>query len=51
MINGGHDAFVANLFAAGSALVCATFLGGNGEGVGSEIAVDPSGSACVTGAT
>jgi len=50
--NGGvYDAFVAKLNASGSALLYATFLGGSGEDVGSEIASDSSGAAYVTGYT
>ena len=50
--NGGaSDAFVAKLNAAGSALVYATFLGGDNYDKGYGIAVDSSGSAYVTGYT
>jgi beta-propeller repeat-containing protein len=48
---GGTDAFVAEVNAAGSALVYAGFLGGSGEDVGSGIAVGPSGMAYVVGST
>jgi hypothetical protein len=43
------DAFVAKLNAAGSALVYSTYLGGSDNDVGSDIAVDSSGNAYVTG--
>jgi hypothetical protein len=51
--NGGSDAFVTKLNAAGTALVYSTFLGGSGaEGVlGGSIAVDSAGNAYVTGFT
>jgi uncharacterized repeat protein (TIGR01451 family) len=50
--NGGDsDAFVAKLNAGGSALVYATYLGGNGFDGGSGIAVDAPGNAYVTGWT
>jgi beta-propeller repeat-containing protein len=45
------DAFVTKLDATGSALVYSTYLGGSGGDGGQAIAVDPSGSAYVTGAT
>ncbi|HYJ88611.1 MAG TPA: SBBP repeat-containing protein, partial [Pyrinomonadaceae bacterium] len=45
------DAFVTKVNAAGSALVYSTYLGGTGEDVGFEIAVDSSGSAHVAGST
>jgi len=43
--------FVAELNAAGSALVYSTYLGGSSIDTGSSIAVDSSGNAYVTGAT
>jgi Beta-propeller repeat/CARDB len=50
--NGGSDAFVSKLNAAGSALVYSTYLGGNFSGeFGYGIAVDGSGNAYVTGQT
>jgi hypothetical protein len=49
--NGGSDAFVAKLDAAGSALVNATYLGGGDYDSGQGIAVDSSGSAYMTGRT
>jgi len=45
------DAFVAEINAAGSALVYSTYLGGSGNDVGQGIAVDGSGNAYVTGWT
>lgn len=50
--NGGeYDAIVAKINAAGTELVYAGFLGGNGWDTGSGIAVDSAGSAYVTGRT
>jgi hypothetical protein len=49
--SGDDDAFVAELNAAGSALVYSTFLGGSGIDEGYGIAVDSSGNAYVTGWT
>jgi plastocyanin len=48
---GATDAFVAKLNAAGSALVYSTYLGGTNTDEAYGIAVDASGSACVTGWT
>jgi hypothetical protein len=45
------DAFVAQLNAAGSALVYSTYLGGQGDDSGNGIAVDSSGNAYVAGMT
>ena len=45
------DAFVAQLNAAGTALVYSTYLGGSGYDTGIGIAVDSSGNAYVTGYT
>jgi uncharacterized protein (TIGR03437 family) len=45
------DAFAAQLNGAGTALVFSTYLGGRGNEIGIGIAVDPAGSAYVTGAT
>jgi hypothetical protein len=50
--NGGdHDAYVAKLNAAGSALVYSTYLGGSGGDGGADIAVDAAGNAYITGST
>ncbi len=48
---GGGDAFVAKLNAAGTQLVYATYLGGSGSDGATGIAVDATGSAYVTGST
>ncbi len=50
-LNGGGDAFVVKLDAAGTALRYATFLGGSSSDEGAGIAVDTAGSAYVTGYT
>jgi hypothetical protein len=47
----GRDAFVAKLNAAGSALLYSTYLGGDVDDLGWEIAVDSSGNAYVIGYT
>ncbi len=49
--NSYYDAFVAKLDGSGSALVYATYLGGNDYDYGSGITVDGSGNAYVTGDT
>ena len=49
--NGGTDAFVAKVNAAGTALLYAGYIGGSGDDVGNGIAVDSSGNAYVTGQT
>ncbi len=49
--NGGGDAFVTKINAAGNALVYSTFLGGGGNERGYGIAVDGAGNAYVTGHT
>ena len=48
---GGDDAFVTKLNAAGGALVYSTYLDGGGDDRSSDIAVDASGNAYVTGNT
>jgi Ca2+-binding RTX toxin-like protein len=45
------DGFVARVNAAGSALEYSTFLGGAGRDQAAGVAIDPAGSAYVTGAT
>jgi len=49
--NGGFDAFVAKVNAAGASLLYAGFIGGVGSDDGFGIAVDGSGNAYVTGVT
>jgi len=49
--NGGFDAFVAKVNAAGTALVYCGYIGGSSDDVGRGIAVDSSGNAYVTGYT
>ena len=49
--NGGTDAFVAKVNAAGTALVYCGYIGGSGDDRGYGIAVDSSGNAYVTGST
>lgn len=48
---GQTDAFVSTLSAAGAALRWSTFLGGSGDDIGLDIAVDTVGNAAVTGWT
>lgn len=50
-IGGSLDAFVTKIDASGTAIVYSTFLGGNGEDWGYEIALDSSRNAYVTGGT
>jgi len=50
-IGGPQNAFMAQLNAGGTALVYSTFLGGSGYDRGNAIAVDPAGSAYLTGYT
>ena len=49
--NGGIDAFVTKLNAAGSALLYSTYLGGTGNDQGLGISVDDTGDAYITGFT
>ena len=46
-----NDAFVAKLNAAGTALIYSTFLGGEGNDVARDVAVDTAGNAYVAGFT
>ncbi len=48
---GGSDGFVSKLNSQGSALVYSTLIGGSGKDAIYAVAVDPTGSACLTGAT
>ncbi len=48
---GGKDVFVTKLNGTGNTLVYSTFLGGEGGDFGACIAVDPYGSAYITGGT
>ncbi|MBM4429736.1 MAG: hypothetical protein FJ026_05210, partial [Chloroflexi bacterium] len=50
-LNGGLDAFVAKLNSTGSALLFATYLGGNSNEWCSGVALDETGSVYVTGGT
>jgi hypothetical protein len=49
--NGAYDSFVAKVRPSGDQLVYSTYLGGTGQDVGYDIAVDSSGAAFVTGIT
>ncbi|MBN2492702.1 MAG: SBBP repeat-containing protein [Planctomycetes bacterium] len=49
--NGGYDAFVAKVDAAGTALLYCGYLGGTGTEYGYGIAVDAAGNAYLTGRT
>ena len=49
--NGGVDAFVAKVNAAGTALLYASYIGGAGDDRGNAIAVDAAGNAYITGET
>src|SRR5262249_29878337 len=49
--SGAADVFVTQLNDTGSALVYSTYLGGNGNDVGEDIAVDAAGNAYLTGST
>ena len=49
--NGGVDAFVAKVNAAGTALSYASYIGGEGDDRGNAIAVDAAGNAHITGET
>jgi hypothetical protein len=47
--SGDTDAFVAKFNATGSALIYSTYLGGTGSDVATGIAIDPSGTAYISG--
>ena len=49
--NGGTDAFVAKVNAAGTALIYAGYIGGSDKDSGTGIAVDAAGNAYITGNT
>ncbi len=49
--NGDLDAFITKLNPNGSALVYSTFIGGTDSDDAKDIAIDPSGNACITGVT
>jgi len=49
--NGGEDAFVARVNAAGTALEYCGYVGGSGEDNGASVDVDPAGHAYLTGYT
>lgn len=49
--NGGYDAFIAKVNAAGSALDYAGYIGGSDTDIGRAIAVDGAGNAYITGET
>ena len=49
--HGGQDAFVTKLINSGDSLIYSTYLGGNYNDYGRDIAVDASGAAYVTGNT
>jgi hypothetical protein len=48
---GNYDAFVSKLSSAGNSLIYSTYLGGEGDDRGEDIAVDGSGNAYLTGRT
>ena len=50
-IGGGSDAFVTKLNPTGDGILYSTYLGGNNDDFGEDIAVDASGNAYVTGNT
>jgi uncharacterized repeat protein (TIGR01451 family) len=50
-LGGGSDAFVTKLSPNGSALIYSTYVGGNSDDWAHGIAVDPAGSAYITGET
>ena len=48
---GPYDAFVAEISAGGTALLYSTYLGGSGQDLGSNVAIDSSGNVYVAGST
>jgi hypothetical protein len=48
---GGRDAFVTKVNSSGTAIAYSTYLGGNGDDLAYDIAVDTSGNAYVAGST
>ena len=48
---GSRDVFITKLSSSGNSLVYSTYLGGNGQDNGEDIAVDASGAVYVTGTT
>jgi hypothetical protein len=48
---GGGDGFLLKIKADGSALIYATYVGGSGQDLGSDIAIDSKGNAYLMGAT
>ncbi len=49
--HGPSDAFLAEFFVSGKALVMSTYFGGSGDESGDDVAVDLAGSAYITGST
>ncbi len=49
--NGGYDVFVAKLNSSGTSLSYATFLGGTSGDAGTDLAIDSTGNAYLTGST
>ncbi len=49
--NGAYDVFVTKLSPDGGTLLYSTYLGGSNEDIGTGIAVDSAGNACLTGHT
>ena len=50
-LNGAADVFVTKLAAGGTSLLYSTYLGGAGDDIGNDIAVNASGDAFITGET
>ncbi|MDX8367213.1 SBBP repeat-containing protein [Cytobacillus sp. IB215665] len=51
MLNGDNAAFVTKINATGTDLIFSTYLGGDGDDAGNDIALDAQGNAFVTGRT